>query len=250
VTPPFTRPMGFVGEPPSQPLPPPAATAAMGIAASLNQQPQQQQQHHQQHPNGVAPVLVPTTSLDLLHSSPFRQPMYGSHYFGSSTAADPFSSSMGSGAGAGGDVAFSSSPGGGGSGMMMKLRMMNTNMLHPRLQEDPDDIMPFAVDDAMDEEPIGGAATHTTSGGLTASSSSTLILRDMIQPPKRLQLFESTSAASGVGGVATSTLASQSMAHGNSDFAGQLAEFKSFGASLLGASASQPGGGSGEVEAA
>jgi hypothetical protein len=254
VTPPFTRPMGFVGEPvvaPSQPLPPPAHSnsMAMGTTVASSSLNQQQQHQHLAHSNGVAALLVPTTSLDLLHSSPFRQPIYGSHYnFGSGMmAADPFASSMGSGPAAGGsEVAFCSSPGGGGSGLTMKMRTMNT-MLHPRLQEqeDPDEnIMPFAVDDGADDRHREPANTNS----LTASSGSTLILRDMIQPPKRLQLFESTTTTTGAAAASTSVSVSQSMAH--TDFADQLAEFKSFGASLLGASSlQQPGGGSGEVEA-
>lgn len=203
VTPPFTRPPGFVGEPPTQPLPPPASS---GNASNI---PSQQKHYavlgpgHQ--PDMAAPA--PTTSLDLLHSSPFRQPLYGNTFVaGSSMAgvAEPFPS-MNSGMGGLGDVAFSSSP---GSGM------------YPRLQalEDPDD-MPFAVDYSDYDDP----PTAASSAAMAAASSSTMIMRDMIQPPKRLQLFEST---------ATESHSLTATAFDVTAFSDQLAEFKNFGASL------------------
>lgn len=202
VTPPFTRPPGFVGEPPTQPLPPPASSAnAHGIP-------------NQRHFAAMGPghqsdmaAPAPTTSLDLLHSSPFRQPIYGNTFVaGSSMAgvAEPFPS-MNSGMGGLGDVAFSSSP---GSGM------------YPRLQalDDPDD-MPFAVDHT-DYYDTGTSASATMAA---AASSSTMIMRDMIQPPKRLQLFES---------MANDSHALTATAHDMTSFSDQLAEFKNFGASL------------------
>ena len=131
----------------------------------------------------------------------------------------------------------------------MKLRMTNTVTLHPRLQEDPDedDSMPFAVDGMTDEGAVdvnlrGSSATNNPIN----TGSSTLILREMIQPPKRLQLFETINADDG-----GNTNISQSMAHDSLDFADQLADFRSFGASLMAVSSShQGGGGSGELETA
>ncbi len=202
VTPPFTRPMGFVGEPPNQPLPP----AASSGHRTTNQKHFSATMAPGQQPNVSS---APTTSLDLLHSSPFRQPIYGSNYVSGSSmaaAAEPFPS-MSSGIGGPGDVAFfSSSP---GSGM------------YPRLQalDDPDD-MPFAVDYGDDADT--GPSTSTSLAA--ASSSSTMIMRGMIQPPKRLQLFESTSGESNIHAAITNDLSS---------FADQLAEFKNFGASLM-----------------
>ena len=205
VTPPFTRPMGFVDEPPSQPLPPPAAMSGASHTG-----------HHR--PSSRHESMAPTTSLDLLHSSPFRQPVYGSN-FGSSmaAAAEPFGS-MGSGFGGGGaDLAFSSSPG-------------RSGMIHPRLQqEDPDD-MPFAVDSTND----GAGGVETTPSAL-ASSSSSMIMRGMIQPPKRLQLFESLSASHQQQQQQQSTAVDDGM----NSLADQLAEFKNFGASLMVAGPSQ-----------
>ena len=118
--------------------------------------------------------------------------------------AEPFPS-MNSGMGGLGEVAFSSSP---GSGM------------YPRLQalDDPDD-MPFAVDHTDYYDP----STSDSAAMAAAASSSTMIMRDMIQPPKRLQLFEST---------ANESHSLTATAYDLTAFSDQLAEFKNFGASL------------------
>lgn len=222
VTPPFTRPMGFVGEPPSQdPLPAQAAT--MPIAGHDHQL-----QNHMTHQTMTnTEPRAPLTSLDLLHSSPFQQPVYGSILGGSSNAAavatDPFGV-MGSGLGLGSDpmtlgmlgsMAGGSTTGGGAS-------------FGPRM-DDLDD-MPFAVDPAEEGGgSIEGSTTqHQESTALAISSlTSSAILREMSQPPKRLQMFDSLVPP----GTGSSSVA------GTSDpihaLAEQLAELKTFGASLV-----------------
>ena len=224
VTPPFTRPMGFVGEAPTQQSLPPAATTSGYLDGRPHPSAVQSDQTLQKTSNDVAlPLPTPKTSLDLLHSSPFRLQMFGSN-FGSSTigAMDPFFS----GSVAGGlslDTAFANSSL--GSGMQPRLQPM----------EDDDDNMPFAVDSML----MGNAHDATSSSSAMAASatgSSTMIMRDMIiQPPKRLQLFDSintgmTSDAMGVGG---NTGGGHGIMEINDDIASQLAEFKSFGESLM-----------------
>ena len=224
VTPPFTRPMGFVGEAPTQQSLPPAAMKSGytdGRPHSSTVQPELPVENSSD--KLAAPLPIPMTSLDLLHSSPFRLQMFGSN-FGSSTigALDPFFS----GSVAGGlslDTAFANSSFGSG--------------MHPRLQpmEDEDDNMPFAVDSML-----MGNAHHDPSSSSTmaasAAGSSTMIMRDMItQPPKRLQLFDSSN-----NGIMSDTMELGGNTGGidgimdmNDDIASQLAEFKSFGESLL-----------------
>ena len=141
---------------------------------------------------------------------------------GSITPGDPFSSSLGGvGGGDPSSLLFGGSATGSGA---------FHHSLHPRLQtmDDTED-MPFAVD-SSEGLSSGGEGAPSTSADPMASLASSTMMRDMSQPPKRLQLFdsiaaESALAASGAGkeGKAEDLLGS---------LADQLAEFKTFGASL------------------
>jgi len=242
VTPPFTRPMGFVDEIPTQQSLPPAALPSGSSDGrpppftSLQSQQQQQEamQQHSHHVGGSSapvPTTTTTTSLDLLHSNPFRLQIYGSNFGSSATAAmDPFISGSVAGGHSSLDLAFAGSHFGSG--------------VHPRLHhhtaDDDDDNMPFAVDslivgntDNPHHDPSSSSALTVNPNG---SSSSAMIMRDMIvQPPKRLQLFDKGGrggggdnhhggSGEGAGGIVEKM---------DEDIASQLAEFKTFGANLM-----------------
>lgn len=174
VTPPFVRPMGFVGEPPSQPLPPPAESSQTTAATPMSML--------QQH----------TTSLDLLHSSPFQQPPHGlSPFNNKNSVASHFMPQSGEHQPLGFHHPFAMS------------HDLPTS-IDPRYNLDEyEEDMPFAVD-----SDVAASSTTTDASAVVASFAST----------KRLALFDSTSEPQ------------------NNDIdslAVQLAEFKTFGASLM-----------------
>jgi hypothetical protein len=143
--------------------------------------------------------------------------MYGSN-FGSTAATlmDPFFSGIVAG-GLSLDTAFASSSFGSG--------------MHPRLQpmEEDDDNMPFAVDSLL----VGNANHESLTLGASASGSSTMIIRDMMQPPKRLQLFNNNNGSMLSAGMGGESMGDGVVENNDDDIASQLADFKSFGASLL-----------------
>jgi hypothetical protein len=195
VTPPFVRPMGFVGEPPSQPLPPPAESSHATPPASSHATPS----HH----NGARPV----TSLDLLHSSPFLQHPGGS-LLSSLSVQDPINTN---------------------SVLSGDLRMQAEAALHsyddhyhPHYEDDDD--MPFAVD--LPPETGGPADSRTggdSSSHLAASSAAVTSFAHRCATANRLALFDSVQQQQ----------KAEAKVDMVSSLADQLAEFKTFGASLM-----------------
>jgi hypothetical protein len=186
--------MGFVGEPPSQPLPPSPMANNNTLEHHVTNMAIAAVHHHQQH----------QTSLDLLHSSPFSQPPHGSMFSNTSNANNDCSM--------------------GGGGLFANMSELQASSgLDPRYHQDDyeDDDMPFAVDT--------GSSNMNEASALVASFCNT--------QTKRLALFESQQQQ-------------QQQHHHNqmeddeddimNSLADQLAEFKSFGASLaLGGSESE-----------
>lgn len=195
VTPPFVRPMGFVGEPPSQPLPPPIESSHTTPLAASHATPS--------HQHGTRPV----TSLDLLHSSPFQQHPGGS-LLSSLSVQDPINTN---------------------SVLSGDLRMQAEAALHsyddhyhPHYEDDDD--MPFAVDSPP---PTGGAADSRSGGGssshLAASSAAVASFAHRCATANRLALFDSVQQQQ----------KAEPKVDMVSSLADQLAEFKTFGASLM-----------------
>jgi hypothetical protein len=211
VTPPFVRPMGFVGEPaPSQPVLPllPAAAESSHTAAS------HATPSHQQH--GARPV----TSLDLLHSSPFQQQHPGASLLSSLGGVQDHNI-----------INTNNSH----SVLSGDLRMQAEAALHsyddhyyPHYEDDDD--MPFAVDDSP-PPPAGGAADSRSGAGsssshLAASSAAVTSFAHRCATANRLALFDSVQQQQ-------QQKAEQPKVDMVSSLADQLAEFKTFGASLM-----------------
>lgn len=211
VTPPFVRPAGFVGEPPSQPLSPaaslPAPAATPDVSTiSLNQQ----------------------TSLDLLHSSPFQQP--ASVFSISNTPLDGEQRQL-----------FN----------LNDLRpMVGGTLLDPRYRSEDfyyeqaygsnlddleDNNMPFAVDS------YSASALTMDKGGASENnpllSSASGVASFATAPPKRLALFDSMGASqqNDADNKHKSATADDKTAEDDTmeSLADQLAEFKMFGTSLI-----------------
>ena len=161
VTPPFVRPAGFVGEPPSQPLPPAAmASSFSGQAASKATTPTASQTslNHQ-------------TSLDLLHSSPFQKP------------ASVFSLSANNGNGINWND-LRPTQGSGSSGLPYRPEEYPFDSSAVTYDDTEENYMPFAVDSVSQ---ISNAAdvNHLSSGNVASFCTA---------PHRRLALFESTAA--------------------------------------------------------
>ena len=237
VTPPFVRPMGFVVEPPNQLNLPDASTSATGAAQipdlkSTTTVMTSQQQLKQQS--------QPTTSLDLLHSSPFQHVGSQHHHHAGSAlfrGIDPASSvfpppatynaqslntelphfdhhlSIQQQLFADPHTGTSSSHAFGGSHSNLHHHASSIVGVGGDLNDSDDDCMPFAVDDPIENGTPNNAST-TIGGSLGMSSLSTATSAQ--QRKKKLAMFESSEHQS----VTVASLADQ------------LAEFKSFGASI------------------
>jgi hypothetical protein len=245
VTPPFAaRPMGFIGEPaPSQPPAVPSPNHTTANAAMMNQQPYSTTESAAAAAASSSTHL-PTpiskrTSLDLLHSSPFQQPLqhYGSVFGaggGSSSAipSEPFAS-MTSDLGVPG---FSSA--------------MDHHHPHHRLQAyyeaaapDDDEDMPFAVDAASPDTDPEASAMHMGAASFATSSHKRLALFDSVSGANAAANANATANANAnananeptsttATNTTTTTGGTANEANVMSSLAEQLAEFKSFGASL------------------
>mmetsp|Transcript_21818 Transcript_21818/g.53951 ORF Transcript_21818/g.53951 Transcript_21818/m.53951 type:complete len:799 (+) Transcript_21818:238-2634(+) len=231
VTPPFVRPAGFVGEPPSsQPLPPAAGTPPTTAVGGGPHQQQHSKKNHQ-------------TSLDLLHSSPFQRPTASPIMDDELRQAFNLNDLMPP------DIA--------GTGFMMNPRLSRADDFYydnafgqsPGIEDD----MPFAVDSytpaAAEKRSSGGAAGEGSS--LETTTSTNLLLSSAngmasicSAAPKRLALFDSvaaastapqTSGAAGVGGATNNNNNSKEKTEDEMimSLADELAEFKTFGASLM-----------------
>eukprot|EP00934_Nitzschia_sp_Nitz4_P007243 Nitzschia sp. Nitz4//scaffold12_size214221//32111//34528//NITZ4_001483-RA/size214221-augustus-gene-0.4-mRNA-1//1//CDS//3329534969//7233//frame0 len=220
VTPPFTRPMGFVKEAPRQDsLLPPSVVSDIHDQSLLSQQ-------EQSHNDGNKLARTPMTSLDLLRSSPFQQPVYASMLGGmSGHATEPY-------------MSFGSAINHGQS-MEMLGAVGSTASMGPRLQSDDHEDMPFAVE--TPEESVTQSQPGESTSAIGSFTSSTM-MRDMNHPPKRLQMFDSgLVAGASSSGPSTST-------HDPIDsLSEQLAEFKSFGESLVVSAPASDGTGSSSV---
>jgi hypothetical protein len=263
VTPPFVRPMGFVGEASSHPVPSPAALVTAtdeGTAVTVGTDkvtatgskfdPDAVLQQHQ-------------TSLDLLHSSPFQHPP-PSHSFYSLHA----NTSLGS---RGQQQQqhhryYQSSEhyaenGFGAAPFLSEFYHRSGNLtddIHDRgnseafLDHDLSDDMPFAVDPIIGTSSSAAAAgTTTSSGGVAVAShqNATTGLASMMNEaslmasmctvtPKRLAMFDSKLVGDEVGSQKAIPVTPGAAGDGICDvvmdsLADQLADFKSFGASLL-----------------
>ncbi|KAL3939969.1 MAG: hypothetical protein SGBAC_005395 [Bacillariaceae sp.] len=227
VTPPFVRPAGFVGEAlGSQPLPPAHGTPPTTGELLKNH-------HHQNHPTHQQHSRKHQTSLDMLHSSPFQRPestptmddellrqafnlndlmppdTAGARFMSPRTRPEDFYY----------DNAFGHSSG------------------------DDDNDMPFAVDSYNHSSMIHGGTEKRSSGGsLEAGATSNSLFSSAngmasicSAAPKRLALFDSVAttappqSSSGVGDVTSQKPDDQMIM----SLADELAEFKTFGASLM-----------------
>ena len=188
VTPPFVRPMGFVGEAPTQPFPPPTDSGALG------------------GPKTVAPAssshgAPPVASLDLLHSSPFQQQPAGS-LLSSFSVYDPINAN----GSLGGDLRIYADS------------TFSAYEDHYHSQGDDEDDMPFAVDSPPATGPESDA------NGLASGSHSAAAVASFAQrcaTANRLALFDSVQHQKKDQHDMVSSLVDQ------------LAEFKTFGASLM-----------------
>jgi hypothetical protein len=231
VTPPFVRPMGFVGEPPSQPLPPSAASASNVQAATARMAELDSALHQHQ------------TSLDLLHSSPFQYPpsyaYYSIHNNNNVTSQT---------ASAGSQLNHALDP---NAAFLSDYYHRSAHMSSddPRLSvgqeiyDDFGDDMPFAVDAGAG---FGSAAAQSASGGGAASSGhpttglammteASLVASMCTTAPKRLAMFDSKMGRSSVPGTTDheqDEVRNNDLSAVMDSLADQLAEFKSFGASL------------------
>ena len=233
VTPPFVRPMGFVGEPPTQPLPPAAAS-------------HEQQQHHKNALQEDHTALHHhQTSLDLLHSSPFQYPPSHSYYSMHHHNNSSFGSGLHHGAGDTSDNAFFLS------------EDMNALRGHTGTEEffdqDLSDDMPFAVDtlnSGSTPTNAAAAAGSTASGAAAAGGNSaltsmmneaSLVASICTAAPKRLAMFDSKHGGTGVGEQSSQSSQQlqsrhrqeENLTHAIDSLAEQLDDFKSFGASLM-----------------
>jgi hypothetical protein len=208
VTPPFVRPAGFVGEPPSQPLPP-AATPVTPVETNTPDVSQTSVNHQ--------------TSLDLLHSSPFQQP---ASVFSISNAALDGERRQ----------AFNLNdlrPPSAGGGTLLDPRYRAEDFYYDQAygnnHDDSDDNnMPFAVD-SYSGSTLADKGAASDNNSLLASASGVASFASA--PPKRLALFDSVAAASQNGTDYFSNDKTQDDTM--ESLADQLAEFKTFGASLM-----------------
>ena len=236
VKPPFVRPMGFVGEAPSQPMPP-SQEAESKVAQSAAQVGADHDTSLQQH----------QTSLDLLHSSPFQYPTSQAYYSMNASAFQHNDHDSSSAAAFMSDYYHR-------SGHLSEDIVQGRGRSNSEAFFDNDlsDDMPFAVD------PIGssgsGSATNAAGAGPSAVTSSSpggaasglasmmneasLVASMCTAAPKRLAMFDSKMKESS----AQEQQASQEMANVMDSLADQLADFKSFGASLDVAGAAAIGG--------
>jgi hypothetical protein len=245
VTPPFVRPMGFVGEAPSQPMPP---AMTIGEAADVYEG------HKGRDGNGAASERADhdmslqqhQTSLDLLHSSPFHYPSSHSYY---SMNASGFQHGEHDSSTA---AAFMSD-------YYHRSGHLSEDIVQGRgrsnseafFENDLSDEMPFAVD------PIGssgsGPATNVagnasvsassaganpTSGLTSMMNEASLVASMCTAAPKRLAMFDSKLQEHSI----PEQQKTQSMTNMVDSLADQLADFKSFGASLNVANAAAVGG--------
>lgn len=234
VTPPFVRPMGFVGEAPNQPVPPSPSAAYEAGATTRNDELDSGLHHHQ-------------TSLDLLHSSPFQYPPSYSFY---SIHNNPSSHSATSGS----LLNQTFDPNTAAAAAFLSDCYHRSALLSsddPRLSvgqesyEDYADDMPFAVDlgvgfaSTTSQSAAGGAASSSSSGhpatGLAMMTEASLVASMCTTAPRRLAMFDSKMGASGVPGGSTNDndcVSNNDLTAVMDSLADQLAEFKSFGASL------------------
>jgi Autophagy-related protein 13 len=242
VTPPFVRPMGFVGEAPNQQLSEATANAegsAAGAAGITSNQNTAWQQHE--------------TSLDLLHSSPFQYPQSHSHY--SMHAITSFGSSMQH------HLSEHNTESTFGAPYMSEYYHRSGNFseeMHGRgrsnseafLDHDLSDDMPFAVDPissgsiAPSSATSGGVGSNPGAGaaaGLASMMNEASLMASMCTvAPKRLAMFDSkVNGSYGKNDTIKEDAGSsgENMASVIDTLADQLADFKSFGASLSVASA-------------
>ncbi|CAJ1954758.1 unnamed protein product [Cylindrotheca closterium] len=226
VTPPFVRPAGFVGEPPSQPFLPPSAAAAMvGTPPTGEFKNQQHSRNHQ-------------TSLDLLHSSPFQRP----------TASPNLDDEL--------RQAFNLND--------LMPPDIGTGFMNPRTRPDEfyydnhhgafgqslgdDDDMPFAVDSYTtsshgEKRSSGngiGSSLEATSNLLLSSANGMASICSTA--PRRLALFDSVATNTTTSNTAPGPNQSDGAAGAivkaaeggmTMSLADELAEFKTFGASLM-----------------
>jgi hypothetical protein len=165
----------------------------------------------------------PVTSLDLLHSSPFLQPP-GASLLSSLSAHDPSNLN---------------------SFLSGDLRSQGEAAFHPYEDHylphyDEDDDMPFAVDSSPPLGPSG--AYNSTSSSHLASSAAVASFAQRCAAANKLALFETVQQQQQQGGPQTQEDLVASLVD-------QLAEFKSFGASLTahGKTASDSAGDSGST---
>jgi hypothetical protein len=255
VTPPFVRPIGFVGEAPSHPVPSTAGNGTDGagvgtdnVISGSNSDTDAALQHHQ-------------TSLDLLHSSPFQ--LQPSHAYYSQHANTSFGSRIQQHY----PYQFTEnySENGFGAPFMSEFYHRSGNLTDDTMRDrgnseafldhDLADDMPFAVDPIMmctstatpntaGTASVGVVASNqnvTRGNGLASMMNEASLMASMCTvAPKRLAMFDSKLHTDEVPKRAIPTNNSGSIEDGIADgmadvmdsLADQLAEFKSFGASL------------------
>ena len=238
VTPPFVRPVGFMVDPPQQPLPPATSSIQENSAtdptnATRKKEPTDLDTALQQH----------QTSLDLLHSSPFQYPPGSFSFHNSGLHQQLFS------AGEGGVLApaafmnefyhrtavppeehsFTSGFPAAAGGSMASGQDIEYDDGHE---------MPFAVDSgSLSSHPVAAGTGGTSTHGLASMMNEASLVASMCTAaPKRLAMFDSKSQT-GNGGETGASGINGNTSGDNIDtvmdsLASQLADFHSFGASL------------------
>ena len=273
VTPPFVRPAGFLtpSEPaPNQQLPPPADggsaatpyTTTSGTSIHTNNV-------TSAAGNGSFPATPagaggdvtgtghPVTSLDLLHSSPFQQPPNASLLSSLSVPQDPnnYMNSVLSGdfrLQAAAEAAYGST-----TAADNPFHTASHHHYYPPSSLDLQDEMPFAVDSSppfsssgMPGDGSGVAASTATafSGSHLASSQAVASFAQRCATASRLALFDSLAqqqhSVADEGGLSKGIESAMSQPPSDmvASLADQLAEFKSFGASLQASGTNPPTG--------
>ncbi|KAL3942921.1 MAG: hypothetical protein SGARI_000104, partial [Bacillariaceae sp.] len=235
-TPPFVRSMGFVGEAPSQPMPP--ATTTEGTTMANDQE--GQRAATAVAADNDASLQQHQTSLDLLHSSPFQYPPSHAYY-------SMHASSLQQNSGVHENSAFMSD-------YYHRSGHLTEDIVQGRgrsnseafFENDLSDDMPFAVDPIASSSSgaagsgIGNASPNNASGasptvGLASMMNEASLVASMCATaPKRLAMFDSNvqESSSGSAGQQQQTSQEDSMANVMDSLSDQLADFKSFGASL------------------
>jgi len=238
VTPPFVRPVGFMVDPPQQPLPPTASSTQENSAADPNnttrkKEPADLNTALQQH----------QTSLDLLHSSPFQYPPGSFSFHNSGLHQQLFSAGEGAVLAPAAfmnefyhratvppeEPSFTSGFPAAAGGSMASGQ---------DLEYDDGHDMPFAVDSgSLTSHPAAAGTGATSTQGLASMMNEASLVASMCTAaPKRLAMFDSKSQT-GHGGENGGSGTNGNTSVDNIDtvmdsLASQLADFHSFGASL------------------